>query len=95
MPKKTPVKILASPEKTSVEPRSMEPVMAIAIMRGSNVPRSPRAPDSSASGDVLSVRTLCWWMRRSSDCQVMLKLVSDDSDDVREDMKKKQGADEC
>ncbi|KAK4131355.1 hypothetical protein BT67DRAFT_343823, partial [Trichocladium antarcticum] len=58
MPNTTPVAMLNRPEKTSVADRSMEPCSASAIMSGSSVPRSPRAPEISAAGDSRSVRRL-------------------------------------
>jgi hypothetical protein len=67
MPKTTPVMMLKRPVKTSVEARSIEPCIARAIMRGSKVPRSPRAPEISAAGDARSVRTLCRLRRASSE----------------------------
>jgi hypothetical protein len=67
MPKTTPVMMLKRPVKTSVEARSIEPCIARAIMSGSRVPRSPRAPEISAAGDARSVRTLCRLRRASSE----------------------------
>lgn len=67
MPKTAPVTMLKSPEKTRVDDRSIEPCRARAIMSGSRVPRSPRAPEISATGDSRSVRRLCRLRRASSD----------------------------
>ena len=48
MPKNTPVRMFHNPEMTSVLDRLMELLTASAIMRGSRVPRSPKAPETSA-----------------------------------------------
>ena len=55
IPKKAPVKIFVMPENTSVLPKLIEPLSAIAIIKGSNVPKSPSDPDISASGVCLRV----------------------------------------
>jgi hypothetical protein len=66
MPNTTPVMILNRPENTRVAGRSIDPCSARAIMSGSSVPRSPRAPDISAAGLARSVRMLCRLRRPSS-----------------------------
>lgn len=50
MPKKSPVKILAMPEKTRVLDKEMVPFMDSAMAMGRKVPRSPSEPDISAMG---------------------------------------------
>jgi hypothetical protein len=47
--------MLHTPDKTRVVDREIEPWMARAIMSGRRVPKSPSAPDISASGDLRSV----------------------------------------
>lgn len=64
MPKVTPVRMLARPEKTNVEEREMEELMVRAIIRGSRVPRSPNDPESSAKGEERRVLTLWRATRR-------------------------------
>ena len=82
------------PEKTRVLARSIEPLSAIAIIRGSRVPRSPRDPESSTSGEDLRVRTL--WAVIERRCsrrdifqgQPIVQVVRDDlgfDDEVFED----------
>ncbi len=66
MPNTAPVTMLKTPENTRVDDRSMEPCSARAIISGSKVPRSPRAPEISAAGDSRSVRRLCRLRRASS-----------------------------
>lgn len=63
----TPVIILNSPENSRVDGRLIEPCRARAIMSGSRVPRSPRAPEISAAGDSLSMRRLYRLRRTSSE----------------------------
>jgi len=50
MPKIRPVRMLARPVKTRVEGRETDRVRVKASRRGRRVPRSPREPESSASG---------------------------------------------
>lgn len=57
IPNMHPVATLKIPVKTSVVPKLMDSVMAKPNMSGSNVPRSPRAPESSDMGDDRSVLT--------------------------------------
>ena len=64
-PNATPVKIFAAPVNNSVDGNEIEFVITSAVMSGSNVPRSPREPDSSASGCDLIVLTLWRWTRQS------------------------------
>lgn len=61
-----PVRIFHSPEKTRVLERDMEFWTARAIISGRRVPRSPRAPDISANGDLLRVSQLLALKRRKS-----------------------------
>jgi hypothetical protein len=65
IPNATPVKMLAAPVNSSVDGNDIEFVSTSAVMSGSNVPKSPREPESSASGCDLKKSTLCLWMRRS------------------------------
>lgn len=64
MPKKTPVSIFHSPEKTRVVDREMELLTARAIMRGKRVPRSPSDPEISEMGDLRRTATLFACTRR-------------------------------
>lgn len=57
-PKERPVRMLAAPVKSSVEGNDIEFDITSAVMSGSNVPRSPSEPDSSASGCSRIVSTL-------------------------------------
>jgi hypothetical protein len=50
IPNATPVAIFAIPEKTKVADKDMLFVKVRAMSKGSKVPRSPRAPESSFSG---------------------------------------------
>lgn len=50
MPKNSPVKILAIPEKTRVLEREIVPFMDSAMAMGRKVPRSPSEPDISVMG---------------------------------------------
>jgi hypothetical protein len=63
-PNVMPVTIFAAPVNRSVEGRDIEFVRTKAVMSGSKVPRSPREPDSSASGASLKVEILCLLMLR-------------------------------
>jgi hypothetical protein len=74
MPKKTPVRTLKKPENTRVESRFIDPWTAKAIMSGNNVPKSPKAPETSASGDLLRVSTL-WTLTRRSSAVVSISTV--------------------
>lgn len=56
MPKNSPVRMLATPEKTRVLEREMVPFMDRAMAMGRKVPRSPSAPDISAVGCDLRIR---------------------------------------
>lgn len=58
IPKMAPVRMFHSPEKTRVLERDMEFWTARAIINGRSVPRSPRAPEISANGDLLRVAQL-------------------------------------
>jgi hypothetical protein len=58
MPNTTPVKIFAAPVNSSVDGKEIEFASTSAVISGSRVPRSPRDPDSSASGWDLIVSTL-------------------------------------
>jgi hypothetical protein len=49
-PNHDPATILASPVKTSVLAKSMAPICARAMRIGRSVPKSPRLPETSASG---------------------------------------------
>ncbi len=75
MPNTAPVTTLKRPEKTSVEDRSTEPCRARAIISGSRVPRSPRAPEISATGDSRSVRRL-YRLRRASSARTGSPILS-------------------
>jgi hypothetical protein len=46
------------PEKTKVVDSDIEWLTARAIISGSRVPRSPKAPESSDKGDLLNTATL-------------------------------------
>lgn len=59
IPNVMPVKILAAPVKSRVDGSEIEFVSTRAVMSGRSVPRSPREPESSASGCDLIVLTLC------------------------------------
>ncbi len=72
IPNTTPVAMLKKPEKTSVVEREMEPFTASVIMSGSNVPRSPSAPEISASGELRRVATLLRWKRLMFEEKVMV-----------------------
>ncbi|KLU88837.1 hypothetical protein MAPG_07820 [Magnaporthiopsis poae ATCC 64411] len=61
MPKTRPVATLKKPEKTRVADSEIDRCRARAIISGSRVPRSPRAPETSASGRRRIVRTLLRW----------------------------------
>lgn len=50
--------MLAAPVKSKVEGKDIEFDITRAVMSGSNVPRSPSEPDSSASGCSRIVSTL-------------------------------------
>lgn len=63
IPNTTPVAMLKNPEKTRVVESAMDPFTASVIMRGSKVPRSPSAPEISASGELRIVATLLRWKR--------------------------------
>lgn len=63
IPKTTPVTRLNMPEKTRVVESDMDPLTARVIMSGSRVPRSPNAPEISASGERRRVSTLFRWNR--------------------------------
>jgi hypothetical protein len=58
IPNTTPVTTLNRPEKTSVVEREIDPFAARVIISGSNVPRSPSAPETSANGELRIVSTL-------------------------------------
>jgi hypothetical protein len=75
IPKITPVRILNSPENTKVDGRLIEPCNARAIMSGSRVPRSPRAPEISATGDSKSMRRLYRLRRTSSEMKAYCILL--------------------
>jgi hypothetical protein len=64
-PNVTPVKMFAAPVNNNVDGNEIEFVMTSAVMSGSKVPRSPREPDSSASGCDLTVLKLWRWTCRS------------------------------
>jgi hypothetical protein len=64
IPKATPVMILAAPVNSNVDGSDIEFVRTSAVMSGSSVPKSPKEPDSSASGCDLIVSTLCLCIRR-------------------------------
>ena len=57
-PKAIPVRMFHRPENTSVEDNVMEPLTARAIIIGRRVPRSPRDPEISESGDLRKLATL-------------------------------------
>jgi hypothetical protein len=65
IPNATPVSTLAAPVKRSVAGNEIDLVMTRAVMSGRSVPRSPRDPESSASGADAKVSTLCLWTLRS------------------------------
>jgi hypothetical protein len=65
MPKTTPFIMFHSPENTRVAESDIEPLMAKAIINGSNVPKSPRAPEISEMGEVRRVEMLLAPCRRS------------------------------
>ncbi len=67
IPNKIPVRMFQRPEKTRVLERSIERLMARAIMMGSKVPRSPSAPEISSNGEFLRVETLLRWRNDSLD----------------------------
>lgn len=54
------MKMLARPVKTSVVDKEIEFVKVSASKSGSRVPKSPKAPETSASGRVRKVRKLCF-----------------------------------
>lgn len=60
----TPFMIFHSPENTKVADRDIEPSMAKAIISGSSVPKSPRAPEISEMGEVRNVERLLAACRR-------------------------------
>ena len=66
IPKMAPVRMFHSPEKTRVLERDIEFWTARAIISGRSVPRSPRAPEISANGDLLRVAQLLALKRRKS-----------------------------
>ncbi|KAB5572614.1 hypothetical protein GE09DRAFT_1100253 [Coniochaeta sp. 2T2.1] len=76
IPKTKPVRMLNSPEKMRVDDKEMESCWAREIIRGSRVPRSPRAPESSAQGWRRRVRRLWAWRRGMS----LMSLASDISE---------------
>jgi hypothetical protein len=65
IPNEAPVRMLAAPVNSSVDGKDIEFVTTSAVMSGSSVPRSPKDPESSASGCALIVSILCSCMRRS------------------------------
>lgn len=75
MPKSKPVEMLARPEKTSVDPKLIEPVNVSAIINGSSVPRSPREPEISASGCDFRVDRLWCWIRRQCERKLATDIV--------------------
>jgi hypothetical protein len=58
IPKTTPVSMFHRPENTRVVDREIELLTARAIISGSRVPRSPREPEISATGELRKVLTL-------------------------------------
>lgn len=68
MPKKTPVRMLARPVKTSVLGNDIEWDKVNAMRSGKRVPKSPSDPEISEMGWVLRVWMLCrlmdlMWLR--------------------------------
>jgi hypothetical protein len=57
--------MLAAPVNRSVDGSDIEFVRTSAVMRGRSVPKSPKEPESSASGCEVKKSTLCLCMRRS------------------------------
>lgn len=72
IPNTAPVTMLKTPEKTSVVEREMDPFTASVIMSGSNVPKSPSAPETSASGELRMVATLLRWKSLMFEMKVMI-----------------------
>ena len=54
-PKNMPLRILKTPVNMRVELKSIEFAVASAVMIGRRVPRSPRLPDISPHGLILSI----------------------------------------
>lgn len=73
-PKMMPVMTLKVPEKTSVLSIKIEPWSASAIINGSNVPRSPNAPEISAKGAWRMASTLCRWIFFRCDMNDMTRI---------------------
>jgi len=63
MAKRQPEAMLARPEKTRVAGTETARWRARAMKMGRRVPRSPKAPEISARGDVRKVCTLWWKLR--------------------------------
>ena len=64
MPKKMPVRMLASPEKTRVEEGEIRLSRVRAAKMGKNVSMSPKAPEISRRGRERRVEVLWAWVRR-------------------------------
>lgn len=58
MPKKAPLRILARPEKRSVDVNEIAPEAVRAVIIGRSVPKSPRDPAISPKGSRLRVSQL-------------------------------------
>ena len=56
--------IFARPENTRVEDREMLLLRLSAMSMGRRVPRSPKEPEISESGERRRVETLWWWIPR-------------------------------
>ncbi len=62
MPNTIPVKMFHSPESTRLAEREIDPWTASAIINGRRVPKSPKDPEISATGDLRKVDELFAWM---------------------------------